>query len=361
MPGLAQPLRILMPNETDRQYVSELIFGRWRSQIAYAAVELRVLENLSVNIPRSAEDVASKIGARDALILYRLMRAVASIGLADEDAHHRFVISPAGQMLLPDHPQSLQAMLLLEEGPAHYAIWKHLPAIVRDGVQDGFSREYGMPVFDYLKENENYARVFQQAMSNYSANEALSVCTALQRNVTWHVESICDVGGGDGSLLAEVLKIFPHSRGIVLDLPEVVAQRQHSAKARSSDDGRLRHVGGNMFDAVPNADLYLVKHVLHDWDDAECRKILQTLRASALASSRLYISEMVVPPPHERHFSKIFDMHMLCASTGKQRTISEFAQLLSNSGWTLEELLPADDSPLRLIAAKVSDETLTVT
>jgi len=149
-------------------HVVDLIFGRWRSQILYAGVALDIFAHLRPDTHRMAAAVANEIGA-DPTMLYRLFRALATIGLLAENDPREFRLTEAGALLRADHPQSLRAMALLEEGPEHYAIWKHLVAMVRDGRQNGFNREYGVMAFDYANSHSGYGEVFDQAMSSYSA------------------------------------------------------------------------------------------------------------------------------------------------------------------------------------------------
>src|SRR5215207_6076909 len=149
-----------------QQEVIDLIFGRWRSQILYAGVKLGVVDALAGRAA-SAATVAEQLGL-DAGLLYRLMRALGSLGLLREDGQRTFTLTPAGELLREDHPQSLRGMTLLEEGPEHYALWKHLPAMIREGQQNAFVREFGHMAFDYAKTNPAYGAVFNQAMTSYS-------------------------------------------------------------------------------------------------------------------------------------------------------------------------------------------------
>ena len=129
--------------------VIDLLYGRWRSQILYAGAELGVFDHVVRNCSKQADAVAAEIGA-DGKLLYRLMRALASLGLLIEDESRGFATSEAGELLRSDHPQSLRHRVLIAEGPEHYAIWKHLPDIIRYGKQDGFIREYGVRGFEYV-------------------------------------------------------------------------------------------------------------------------------------------------------------------------------------------------------------------
>jgi Dimerisation domain len=154
---------------SEHEKVTDIIFGRWKSQILYAGVKLGVFD-IANSEAISAIEMAKKLSL-DSTLLYRLLRALASIGLLKEDHSRRFSITSMDKLLRRDGPQTLRGVALLEEGPEHYAIWKHLTAMVKDGKQDGFVGEFGHRIFEYAAEHPSYAEVFNQAMSSYSANQ----------------------------------------------------------------------------------------------------------------------------------------------------------------------------------------------
>ena len=207
-----------MSDAADR--VVDFIFGRWRSQILSAGTELGVFDHLDKTTPKAATTLATELGC-DATMLYRLLRAQTTIGLLDEISTQSFVLTDSGDLLRSTHPQSLNAMARLEEGPQHYAFWKHLPAIVRDGKQTGFLREFGMMPFDYMRQNPDYAERFNSAMTSYSALQSALVLETLGGYDFSRCQTFCDVAGGHGHLMCALLQAHPHLSGIVLDLPEV--------------------------------------------------------------------------------------------------------------------------------------------
>jgi O-methyltransferase domain/Dimerisation domain len=312
--------------------VIDLIFGRWRSQILYAGAHLGVFDQLSAAEARSAEATAAAIGT-DPTMTYRLLRALGSLGLLAEDEARGFRLTEAGALLRADHPQSLRPMALLEEGPEHYALWKHLPAMIRDGKQNAFVREFGMMAFEYARANPAYGEVFNQAMTSYSAVQSGLVVEALSACDLSGVRTWCDVAGGYGHLLCSLLAAHPHLTGIVLDLPEVVGDRDRLIAPQVGLGDRCRYVAGDMFERGPAADAYSLKLILHDWDDRECVAILANIRAAATGPRRVFIVEHIVPGPREPHFAKLFDIHMLCWGTGRERTEAEYARLLEAAGF----------------------------
>jgi hypothetical protein len=317
---------------TAADHVMDLIFGRWRSQTLYAGTELGIFDHLDKEKPKKSECLAKELSVAPAL-LYRLLRAQATMGLLTEDATRGFVLTAAGDLLRTTHPQSLNSMVRLEEGPQHYALWKHLPAIIRDGQQNAFVREFGRMAFDYALENTDYAHRFKHAMSSYSAVQSTLAIHALSHHDFSNIRTFCDVAGGHGHLMCALLEAHPNLAGIVFDLPEVVADADQLWAYRLGLQGRCNYVGGDMFEGVPNADAYSLKMILHDWDDAECLQILSNIRRSAPGMAQIFIVEHVVPPHDVPHFSKLFDLHMMCWGTGRERTENEYKRLLEAAGW----------------------------
>ena len=242
-------------------------------------------------------------------------------------------------------------MALLEEGPVHYAAWKHLPDLVREGKTDGLRREFGVGLFDYLARDGHYADIFSNAMSGYSAAEAAAIRAVLAGKLTGTL-LFCDIGGGFGYLLAALLEDRPSATGIILDLPTVVADKaQHVARTAELAD-RCTYVAGDMFESVPEADIYVMKHIIHDWTDDECTTFLSVTRRAARPGSRLMIFEWVIPTGGGSDFSKLVDIHMMCISTGRQQSAREFDDLLSSAGWQMEGVSAIPDSPLSLVEAR---------
>jgi hypothetical protein len=312
--------------------VMELIFGRWRSQILSAGTELGVFDHLDKRTPKMAQTLAAELNA-DPTLLYRLLRAQAAIGLLHEDGAQGFVLTEQGELLRSDYPQSLKPMARLEEGPQHYALWKHLPAMVRDGKQNAFIREFGCMAFDHARVNSDYAERFKQAMTSYSAVQSSLVLEALRDYDFSGITNFCDVAGGYGHLMCAFLLAKPGLRGIVLDLPEVVEDTAELWATKLGLQQRCQYVAGDMFEAVPKANAYSLKMILHDWNDAECVKILSNIRKAARGPAQVFIVEYVVPDHNEPHFSKLFDVHMMCWGTGQERTEAQYVSLLEGAGW----------------------------
>lgn len=314
-----------------RETAMDLIFGRWRSQILYAGVKLGFFEALADG-PGNASEVAGKL-AIDSAMTYRLLRGLSCIGVLDEDAQKTFSITSAGDFFRHDHPHSLSGVTLLEEGPEHYAVWKHLCDIIRDGQKDGFVREYGRPVFEHTDEDPDYAATFHEAMTSFSSGETAMVLGALEAIEFPEVSHVCDVGGGHGHLLCSLLAKFEHLQGTVYELPGTIGYKEHLWAGKLGVEDRCSYAPGDMFQEVPAADVYFMKHILHDWNDEECLQILRNLHQASEQHSRVFIAEFIVTGPDTPHFAKLFDIHMMCATTGAERTEKEYAALLEQAGW----------------------------
>jgi O-methyltransferase domain/Dimerisation domain len=340
-----------MQNATlDAAGVADLITGSWRSQILYAGVELGVFERLSEQSPSSSDWVARALSV-DASFLYRLLRGLGSIGLLHEDTDRNFKLTPAGALLTAAHPRSMRGIARLEGGVQHYLSWRHLPDIIRTGRANGFVREFGVDFFTYQSCDAAYADAFHAAMSSYTAAETEVVSGLIRDPHPGDVGIFCDVGGGHGHLLGQILQDFPKASGIVFDLPAVTAAQAASVKSPDVLQSRCQYVGGDMFTEVPRADIYFLKHILHDWRDDECRQILRTVRKSAKPDSRLFICEWFIPKPDLAHFAKLVDVHMLCVSSGRQRTVEEFSLMLGRSGWSVTRLRESN-VPLGVLEAR---------
>ena len=271
---------------SEYEKLTDVIFGRWKSQILYAGVKLGVFD-IADSEPMSESEIARELGLNPAL-LYRLLRALASIGLLKENHGRHFSITSMGKLLRSDHPQTLRGVALLEEGAEHYAIWKHLTVMVKDGRQDGFVHEFGKRIFEHAADHPSYAEVFNQAMSSYSANQTRWVLEALDGYDFSGIRHLCDIGGGHGHLICSLLLSHSHLNGTVLEMERVIEDKTLLwANKMGIATERCSYVGGDMFHKVPSADAYFMKMILHDWDDKECLAILSKIQSTAPTKSAI--------------------------------------------------------------------------
>ena len=335
---------------SDYEKTLDLIIGRWRSQILYTGVELGVFEHVSSH-PKNASEIANVLNL-DYNLAYRLLRALGSLGLLREGVNRDFIITEQGEFLRKDNPKTLRGIALLEEGPEHYALWKHLPTMIKDGKQNAFPREYGQKLFEFTDSNPLYREVFNQAMSSYSSIQTAWVTDALDGYNFSNVNTVCDVGGGQGHLLCSLLVKYPHIKGTVIELDSVIKNNDLLWAEKMGVKDRCSYVGGNMFSKVPAADAYIMKMILHDWSDDECVKILSNIYNAASENGRILIAEHLVPGPEEPHFSKLFDIHMMCVATGKERTVEEYVDLLKKTGWNHADTFQSQSGLMGIIEGK---------
>ena len=314
----------------DYEKVVDTLLGRWKSQILYAGTKLGIFESVG-GTPKDASEIAGDLGL-DAALSYRLLRALASLGFLSEKEGQKFSITPMGELICQAHPQTLRGIILLEEGPEHYAIWKHLPDMVRDGKQDGFLREFGVRIFDYIPKNPAYGEIFNDAMSSYSSMHTELVLEALNDYDFSKIKTLCDIGGGHGHLICHILRKHPQLQGNVLELESTIKNKELLWAEKMHLTDRCKYLAGDMFNEVPRSDAYIMKMILHDWSDQECVKILTNVQKTSAQGGRILIVEHIVPTLDTPHFSKLFDIHMMCALTGRERTEKEYVELLEKAG-----------------------------
>jgi hypothetical protein len=318
--------------------------GAWVTQMLHVAAELGVADALAQG-PLESEVLAERCGA-EADALTRLLRGLASLGVFEQDREGRFQLTPLAELLRSDHPQSMRQFLRML-GEEHYLAWDGLLESVRSG-EPAFRRRYGCSVFDHYQQNSRRGAIFDGAMTDVSRRETAAVLAACRFDDLRHV---VDVGGGHGQLLKALLLHHPQLRGTLFDQPAVLA----SAELPVELEGRLTLVGGDFFEAVPEgADAYLLKHILHDWDDGRCLRILERIAAAMAPGGRVLILEQVIPEGNAPFPGKLLDLNMLVMTEGgRERTVTEYAALLESAGLRLETITPTADaiSLVRAVAA----------
>ena len=314
------------------------------SQAIHVSATLGIADLLGDG-PRSADELAEDAGA-DAPTLYRLLRALASVGVfAETDG--RFALTPLAELLRTDAPGSLRAWAIQIGQPYYWASWGHLLHSVRTG-EAAFPALYGTNVWEYRETRPREAEVFNAAMTALSA----AVVEAVVRSYDFSgIGVLVDVGGGEGALLAEILAASPGVRGVLFDQAHVVAGAGALLERVGVAD-RCEVVAGSFFDAVPGGgDAYLLKSVVHDWDDAEAVEILRSCRAAMANTGRLLVVEPVVRPGNDPDPAKFSDLNMLVMLGGRERTAGEFEGLLARAGFGLTNIVRTG-SPFDIIEGK---------
>lgn len=321
------------PSPTAR--TRELIVQYFVSRALWAAAVLDVAGCLAGGA-LSAEQIAAKVGAHGPS-LYRLLRALASAGVFEEDADGRFRNTPMSEPLRPDVPGSLRDLTLLIGHETSWRSWEAILHSVRTG-ECAFEHVYGERSFDYMAQRPDVAEMFDRAMASASSTTNAAVVEAYDFS---SLGLVVDVAGGVGAALGAILNANPRLRGIVFDQPHVAVR----ATAYVSEQGladRCRVESGSFFEAVPGgADAYFMKHILHDWGDEDCLRILRTCRRAMQSSACLLVCERIVPPGNEPAAAKLIDLHMLATNHGgRERTAEEYRGLLGRSGFELARVVP---------------------
>lgn len=318
-----------------RQQLQGMITGYWISQMIHVAATLELADRLAAG-PRSVPDLARATESH-APTLYRLLRALASLGLFAETDDGCFRLTPLAELLRSDVPGSQHAMAVMSGGE-HYRSWGELLYSVCTG-SCAFEHLFGTGVFDHLARNPEAARNFDAAMVSVHSRETEAMLSAYDFS---DVGTLVDVGGGNGSLLIEVIERYPSIDAAVFDLPHVV-QRTAAALESAGLGDRLRVIAGSFFDAVPpRADAYLMRHIIHDWDDQRSRQILANCRRAMRPDSRLLLVEMIIPPGNSPFLGKLLDLNMLVVPGGLERTEQEYRELLASAGLRLVRVVPTE-------------------
>jgi hypothetical protein len=278
--------------------------------------------------PQSADAIAESVGA-DPDAVYRLMRMLASRGVFTSQPNRRFALTPMGEALRTDAPDSMRGYVLFVGDPLHWEHWGQLSRSVLSG-KCAIEELRGKPTFEWFEDVPELAAVFNDGMTSISKMETPTVVAAYDFS---RFGSIVDVGGGHGLLLAEILRQSPNSKGILFDAESVVDGAPAVLEPAGVSD-RCTVVGGSFFESVPaGGDAYVLKHIIHDWDDEKSVQILRNIRAAMNPGAKVLVVEAVVPDDDREHVSKLLDLEMLVAATGRERTEVEYAELLQRAGF----------------------------
>ncbi|MGE2718555.1 methyltransferase [Mycolicibacterium celeriflavum] len=324
--------------------ILEMATGAWTTQTMYVAAKLGVADELAKG-PARAADIAGRVGA-DPDALYRLMRALSSKGLLDHRRDGTFGLTKVGEALRADHPESMRDMVLFIGHRARWEDWGSLMHSVQTG-EPSVIKLRGMPYFDYLETDPDLAQVFNKAMT---ATSGITNEIALSQYDFSDFRLIVDVGGGHGLLLSTILNKAPNAQGIVYDLPSVVTDAPITFKAAGVAD-RSTAEGGSFLERVPEGgDAYVMKNIIHDWDDANSLTILRNIRTAIAPHGKLLLLEMVLPERATPFIGFQLDLEMLVTVGGKERTRGDYAELLRRAGFRLDRVVDTV-TPISIVEA----------
>jgi hypothetical protein len=311
----------------------QMLTGCWLHQSIYVIAKIGAADLLSGG-PQSSEDLSKALRV-DANALYRIMRTLASYGLFEEDSKHRFALTPLGTLLQTGVPGSMRAMAIWNGEPA-YRAWGAVLHTIETG-QPALGHVLGMKLFDYLAQNHETGRVFDEAMTGLSVQVSQAVVAAYDFS---GIKTIVDIAGGQGVLVAAILQAYPEMGAILFDMPSVVEGSRKQLEAVGIA-GRCEVVAGNFFEFVPKGGgCYILSSVIHDWDDEQSLRILRNCRSAMDQGSRLLLVECMIPDSPEPFFSKLLDLQMLVMTGGRERTEPQFKDLLAAAQFCLTNIIP---------------------
>jgi hypothetical protein len=320
-----------------QQHILQLAMGYQISQALYVAVRLAIPDRL-FNGPRSTEDLANATQTHE-MALYRILRALASVGVFRECEPRRFALTSAGKTLCSDG-QSVRDLVLWTLDPFHYRIYSELLTSAKTG-SSACESIFGTSVFEYFDEHRETAATFDAAMANLCEITAPALLEAYDFST---INTLVDVAGGQGTLLMEILRQYPALQGILCDSSRCL-QTAVVGIGRLGLEGRCVAEAVDLFERVPNGgDAYLLKNVLHDWPDDRCVRILQNchraMTTMTTKQKRVLIVEAILMHGNQTSMAKWLDVDMLVLAEGRERSVPEFSGLLESSGFQLARVIP---------------------
>jgi hypothetical protein len=324
----------------------QLISGYWISQSLYVAAKLGIADLLRSG-PKTCEALAASTRTH-APSLYRVMRALSSVGVFRETDGGHFALTPLAEPLRTGEPASMRALAVML-GEESYRAWGELLHSVRTGAP-AFERVLGLPRWDYLAQHPAAATVFNEAMTGLFGRVHAAAVKAYDFT---RFSKIIDVGGGNGFLLALILKANPHATGILLEAPAVIPDAEKVLEAAGVAD-RVQATAGDFFVSIPKGgDAYILGHVIQSFDDDRCVEILTACRRAIARNGTLLLIEPVIEPGNEPSPAKLLDLQMLVVTGGRQRTEAEYRELLASTGFRLLRAIRTDSGESVLEAACV--------
>jgi hypothetical protein len=312
--------------------LQQMTNGYWLTQTVYVAAKLGIADLLAKG-PRTIQELARSTSTH-APSLYRVMRALAGLGVFREREDGAFETTARGRCLVSGSPGALRARAIAN-GEEWYRAWGGLLHSVRTG-ETAFDHVLGMPLFEYLSTNAGASATFNEAMASSTELAARAVTEAYDLS---QAGTIVDVGGGTGAFLAGIPTANPRARGILFDRPGVVAGASGILGSAGVAD-RCAVVAGDFFETVPSGGgAYILSWIIHDWDDDRAITILENCRRAMADDARLLIIEQVVPPGNEPSLSKLYDLQMLTLAGGRERSADEYRALLAAADLELARII----------------------
>lgn len=323
----------------------QMITGFWTSCCIYVVAQLNIADLLTEKA-KTASELAEHTQTH-APSLYRLLRTLSGAGIFCENEKNEFELTQLGSTLRSDVPGSLKYHAIMNLG-YHYSAWGNLLQSIKTG-EIAFDNLHNMTVWEYYEKNETGIKNFNSAMNGVTQMVIPAVTAAYDFKP---FKTIVDVGGGDGTLLCGILQQTEQSMGIVYDMPH--AKQQALAKIEANNlQSRCLFKEGSFFESVPpGASAYVMKSVLHDWDDEDSKKIIRKVKEAMHQSSKLLMIEYLIPERNIPHPAKLMDINMLVMTGGRGRTATEWQQLIEDAGLKLSRIIPTQSPMFPIIEAQ---------
>jgi len=331
--------KILKPEDQMMQWIT----SKWITKPIHVAAELGIADLLRDN-PMSVEELAQRTETH-APTLYRLLRALSAVGIFTEIGDKVFDLTPLAQCLCSDAMSPLALMFLSDW---HEKAWSNLAFSVRTG-KPGFDHAFGKDAFEWMEENPEARSIIDQGQGLKAIGFAEAVVEAYDFS---DFNSICDVGGGQGTFMNQLLANYPHIDGVVADLPGafVAAER---AIAKAGLQNRCKAISYDFLkEAPPACDAFFLVNVLHDWDDETCCRILENISQPMNAESRLLVVEYLIEPGPEFSVAKLLDIEVLVMGGGRERTVDEYKDLMDSVGLVVSRVISTRRGPALLECSK---------
>jgi hypothetical protein len=331
------------PNPVDK--VLEAALGFMATAAIHAVARLGVADLLKdgpVHVSGLAKSTATNQDA-----LYRVLRALASNGIFMETTPRTFALTPPARLLVKDAPGSQRDMVLWMGDPCHFRTFPELLHSIRTG-ETVVERVYGASCFEFLEKDKATGEVFNNAMTGFSASVIPAVLESYDFSFL-EGKTLVDIAGGHGMLITSILKKYPAARGILMDLPHVLegAKQRLAAEGLS---GRCALASGDFFKEVPSGDAYIMKHIIHDWDDERAGIILRNIGRASASGAKVIFLETPVLAGDAPQIVKWLDLEMLMLPGGRERTEAEYRTLFSANGFQLSRVIPTK-SPVSILEA----------
>jgi hypothetical protein len=313
--------------------IMQMSMGAMVTQAIFVATKLRIADILAGG-EKHIDEIAQAADAHSPS-LYRILRSLASLGVFTETRPRMFANTQLSDVLRVGIPGSMHDSMIFMGEPWHYNIWANMLHSAKTGGT-AWKETYGEDVFDWFAKNPEASEIFNGCMSELSAGAAPAIVAGYDFS---SIETLADIAGGHGFLLSQILKANPNVKGILFDMEHVIAGADKMLSSFGVE-ARVEKVSGDFFAEVPAADAYIMKHIIHDWDEERSIKILETIHRAMKGNGKVLLAEMVIPDGNDPHPGKMLDLEMLTSPGGIERTADEYASLFERAGFKLNRIVP---------------------